>query len=372
MKKWLLVLLSALLLVMPMLSACSQARLNEAKQHYDPNYTIGIIKTTESERSSYIEFYNEELELVNAIWYPYGGLWTNSYSPSAQKDGLLYLIPRGLMGQHNDRKIISLNLTTGDVREYTVNQVAITSIAVDGNYIYTSNNHNFVGQVGRVDIETGKVKYFEFGSGVGSLFIQGSKLHASWIDLNETGIDSMGDDVEFISRLDQDLNPAYTVSLTDNSMGSLACISEAAQGEFYMTLTHKISDDSNVWLDNLYVCSSLDKGLRLLGECAHVTRSLLPYQDKLITVNSDENEGNNFIDIYNRHNGVLLLSLPIDYVPRRAVIDGDALYVQGFDCLVKYSIDGLTVTEIKRIGIPRIGSPTDADFHYLSGIFLNK
>ena len=371
-KKWLLVLLSALLLVMPILSSCSQAQINKAEQQYDPNYTIGIIKTTESERSSYIEFYNEDLELVNAIWYPYGGLWTNSGAPQAQKGSMLYLIPRGLIGQHHDRKVISLDLKTGDVREYVVDQVAIASLAVDNKYIYASNNLNAVGHIGRVDIDTGEVRYSELGSVAGNLFIHRDELYASWHDLGDSGFSAMDDDTKSLSTLDRNLKLVDTIDITASGNGDLSCVSETVGDEFYAAFSNRVSPESDFFNFDIYTCSNLQDGFRFLGKAAHEILYLLPYKDKLITINSDATRNNNFIDVYDRNDGALLHSLPTNYVPQRAVIDGDAFYVQGFDCLVKYNIDGLTITEVKRIDIPRIGSPTDADFHYLSGIFLNK
>ena len=139
-----------------------------------------------------------------------------------------------------------------------------------------------------------------------------------------------------------------------------------------MTLTHRADEESDVWIDDLFVCSTRSDGLRHIGECAHETRFLLPYQDKLITLNSDSSMRNNFIDIYDSQDGALLHSLPLDYIPMQGAIKGGLLYVQGFDCLVKYDINGSDVVEVKRLGIPRIGSPTDASSHYLSGIFLNE
>jgi hypothetical protein len=373
MRKLIPLLLTALLAAMPLLNSCRQAQLGKAEQQYDPGYTIGIIKTTEYEYSSYIEYYNQDLELVNAIRYPYAGLIPDSGAPAAQRDGKLYLIPRGLMTKQDDRKVISLDLKSGDIREYAVDLVAISGLAVDERYIYASNNLNAVGNIARVDIESGDVTYLELGSIAGKLFIHNKQLYASWTDLGTTGFSNMEDDAHFLSSLDQNLNLLQTIDITSSSFGSLGCVSEPAGDSQYMAFFSKPDPESNSFDCDIYSCASLEDGLDILCRSAHEPSCLLPYKETLITTNTDAaTDKINFIDIYDRHDGTLLYSLSLDYRPRQAVIDGDVLYVQGFDCLVKYSINGNTVAEQKRIGIPRIGSPTDADFHYLSGIFLNK
>jgi hypothetical protein len=149
-------------------SACSgnsndehSVQLKEAQSAYSQNYTFGVVRTAQSVYSSHIMFFDDELNLVNTIFYPYADLQPNFHRQSIIVNGKLWLIPVGVTGFKDDRRVISLDLLTGAIREYPINQIAITGLTADDQYVYTISNLNRVGHVGRIDMKTGGVKMLD-------------------------------------------------------------------------------------------------------------------------------------------------------------------------------------------------------------------
>jgi hypothetical protein len=355
-------------------TGCTQAQLNEAKEQYNPDYKIGVIKSTEAKHSSYIEYYDEDLNLVNAIWYPYAQLNTNYSSPPAQDDKFLYLVPCGLMGIESDRKVISLDLQNGTVREYYLNLPSISDLAIDKDYIYARNNMNYIGTVARIDIATGETKTVELGTVPSFMLTSNNRLYVSWWDAGDADFYASDDDRDYISCLTQELETLNTIGISEVGARTVGVASDIFNDFFYVALTfgdHNKGEKENHYI---YSYSLATNSLKLVAECANLPIGIVPHENSIITINefiidSSIKPDSGFIDIYDKTDGTLLNSVSLDYSPAQAIVDGDNLYVQGFDCLIKYHISGSTITELKRVDIPRIGSPADTSFHYLAGMF---
>ncbi|MDR0499746.1 MAG: hypothetical protein LBG97_00655 [Coriobacteriales bacterium] len=348
-------------------TGCTQAQLNEAKEQYNPDYKIGVIKTTTAERSSYIEYYDEDLNLVNVIWYPYAQLETNRNNVPAQRNDTLCLVPRGLIGRESDRKVITINLKNGEVREYPIDLVSIKDTAIDDRYIYAQNNLNNVGTVARVDISTGETATINIGTVPGFLLVHGENLYVHWIDLGNPGLYASDDDTFNLSRLNKNLDILSTFCLADVGASGVSGVSMIYDEKIYITMYFS-TENGEPSPENIYSYSLVNDTLEFVSKCEHKPSDIAVYNNELITVNRVELISG-FIDIYDRTDGTLLNTVLLDYSPDQMIIDGDNLYIQGFECLVKYHISGSTITELKRVDIPRIGSPADTSFHYLAGMF---
>lgn len=133
-------------------------------------YEVAVIETTSNKEKSLITYYNEKLEKVGSKYLKYAELGTNFYNPVYHKEEI-YIVPRGVQGEHNEKKVISLNLNTAEDTYYTVNKTNIICIAVNNKYLFAASNLNAVSYLTRTDFKEGKEKELAFNNEYLSLVV---------------------------------------------------------------------------------------------------------------------------------------------------------------------------------------------------------
>lgn len=134
------------------------------------HYEVAIIETTSNKKTSLVTYYDENLEKVGSKSLDYAELGNNFYSPIYQ-DNKVYIVPRGLQGEHNEKKVISMDLKTGEDAEYNVNKTNIICTAVNKNYLFTSSNLNAVSYLTRTDFKSKEEKELTFNEEYLSLIV---------------------------------------------------------------------------------------------------------------------------------------------------------------------------------------------------------
>jgi len=359
-----------------------------AEGFYNPDYTIGVVKTRDSAYSSYIEYYDEDLNLVNTLWYPYASLGDgSSYRPSISDDRL-WMIPRGLMWFQNTKKAISLGLTDGTVDEYTVDQISLDVLTVDDRYVYVTNDLNRIGHITRVDIETKEVKTVDLPDMVPlSLICNDSVLYVFCL-----GIVSDGSDAGWMIRYNTDLKELTRQNL--NELVGLPVtpgrISNVVGDRFFLFL-HNNDESSGYGSAFAYSCYVSDGRLELFKVFAQGGTTSFLIKDRLLIVlvagdalQPDEESGqvpNSRIDVYNMDSGELLYSLEIldfnlGYYSGGGVIRGDYLYLfssRWDGLLLKYQIsENGTLTEVVRTSFYTNHTPASPSSYYPSLIFSKE
>ena len=98
--------------------------------------TVGVIETSGNSKESRIYFYNQNLEKTATLPLEYASLGSIFYNPVIYEDEL-YLIPQGKTNVKDEKKVLKIELKSGNQKIYEINQLAMNSICVNDN----SNGH---------------------------------------------------------------------------------------------------------------------------------------------------------------------------------------------------------------------------------------
>ena len=102
---------------------------------------IGVIETSGNSKESRIYFYNQNLEKTATLPLEYASLGSIFYNPVIYEDEL-YLIPQGKTNVKDEKKVLKIELKSGNQKIYEINQLAMNSICVNDKNIYTCNTLN--------------------------------------------------------------------------------------------------------------------------------------------------------------------------------------------------------------------------------------
>lgn len=116
---------------------------------YKSDYSIGVIKSTQTLAGTDITYLDSELKTINTLNYPYGRMEGCSFYVPKVVNGVMYENPLGFGIEKNFGTIIGLDLNDGSVKEYPFNRVNITNYIVTDDYIYTISNLNSVTYIDR-------------------------------------------------------------------------------------------------------------------------------------------------------------------------------------------------------------------------------
>lgn len=125
------------------------------------DYSVAVIETTSNVEKSLVTYYDGNLKKINSKFLDYAELGTNFYNP-IYHDDQVYLVPRGLQGKHDEKKVISLNLADGENTEYDVNRNNIICAATNEDYLFAGSNLNAVSYLTRIKYEDKSEKEITF------------------------------------------------------------------------------------------------------------------------------------------------------------------------------------------------------------------
>ena len=124
---------------------------------------IAVVETTSNKEKSLITYYDNKLNAVGTKSLNYAELGSNFYRPVHYNEQV-YIVPRGLQGRHDEKKIISLNIKNGEDKEISVNKNNIICTAVNGDYIFAGSNLDAVSYLTRTNFNDGNEKEIAFNN----------------------------------------------------------------------------------------------------------------------------------------------------------------------------------------------------------------
>lgn len=206
------------------------------------DYKVAVIETTSNKEKSLITYYDEDLEKVGSKSFEYAELGSNFYSPEYQ-DEEIYIVPRGLQGNHNEKKVISLNLKTGNDTVYDVDKVNIICTAVNKKYLFAGSNLNAISYLSRIDLKDKKETDLSFNNEYLSLIAATDKYVFAFL--------SSTDDQNIYSKIN-----VYNVD-------SLELIKTIDITEYGINQTKYYLDKDNLYFSNAY--DKYDQQNNILG-----------------------------------------------------------------------------------------------------------
>jgi hypothetical protein len=331
-------------------------------------FEIAVIKTSELKRSSYIEYYDGNLELLSTQFLPYAALNSGALSRLVVSDGTLYTVEEGLAGRHDSRTAISLNLESGSVREYRIDQINLQQTAANGTYFFTTDNLNNVSHITRCDKATGETKTVEFNRELaGDIVANDSCLYS----INEPLDDNNGGPSLKVFNMDLDVVASYPVAPDDNASSPIMLHND----DFYFMswAGDGVSAERRFYLNRF---SSASKQIDTRIATDYCPSSFVFHDDLMIIshLTYGSSEGN-YLSVFDLQEDSFVNKVDLGYEAQQLLVRGDTLYVMGMDdakrgILAKYSITGSDITLEQKVEIPREGEH-DPTLHYLVGIFLN-
>lgn len=150
MRKISCIILSIISITLLALQGCAQKQIDISK------FTIGIIETNGTINKSRITFFDKNIDNKKSIDLPYASVGNIFYNPCIYKNNL-YVIPQGKSNSKDEKTVLKINLTDFSEKTFRINQLAMNSIAVTENYIYTCNTLNGTSYINKYNITNNTV-----------------------------------------------------------------------------------------------------------------------------------------------------------------------------------------------------------------------
>lgn len=151
------------------------------------DYEVAVVETTSNVRKSLISFYDEDLNKVYSKPLRYGELGSHFYRPEFLGDKV-FMVPTGIQGFDNDKKVISIDRLSGEIEEYRVDRNNIQCTAVSDEYLFAGSNLNFISYLTRTNFESKEVKEIEFKDEYLSLIVTSDKYVIAFLTSIKPGL----------------------------------------------------------------------------------------------------------------------------------------------------------------------------------------
>jgi len=114
---------------------------SDYESRYREGYALALVRTNDIRLGTFIEYYDDDLELLDKIEYPYGSMGNASANPVVS-NGVMYTPATGYTGLRNTHLFtIGLDLVSGAVHEYTGTFTGHSLVASD-DALYFAFHHD--------------------------------------------------------------------------------------------------------------------------------------------------------------------------------------------------------------------------------------
>lgn len=222
MRRFFVCLITVAVLVSISISGCATS---EGTENLLNNAKIGIIETQGTEEASRIVFYDADLEKITELPLQLATLGGIFYDPLVYKNNL-FAIPQGIANRKDGKSVIKLNLQNLSLSSFAIDQIAMNTLAVNDDYIFTCNTMNGTSYITRCTMETGDV---------GSIQLEGVYVsNIIWAYDRLCAFSSTLDgDKSQVHCYDENLDLVQTVDTTECGQGTYKA--QAYQGKIYFT-----------------------------------------------------------------------------------------------------------------------------------------
>jgi len=342
------------------------------KDAYPEDYAVAVVRTTEYFESSFIEFYDDDLNLIACIEYPYADL-ENRGEPVRTSQGVVYIAHRGKAFERQGNGVVGISLATGEATEYQLETPVAAAEATD-DYIFGIVDAVTTSYITRIDKNTGEqtVKAFEdcmFGfSAVG---------HGLLLIADDPLTGEVGD----LLVLDESLEEIDRFNL--GSLGVCHRIFAPIDNKFYFEAS-KYDPESGTYASTLNYYSLSDEQIHtVVSDYSYQTLSVLSHDSYLLVTQFDRNiDSANKILILDRetHEVVSIFSLPC--FPEFVELRGDSLYISGWyrdagqtNSLNKYRVEDAEVIKLDETQISteldELGTKQGSGY-FVTGLFFRE
>jgi hypothetical protein len=353
-----------------LLPLCGCSLLLPATERFSGNYEVAVIRTSDYTDPTYIEYYDNNLQLVGTGTYPYTCL-ENVYALPCVVDGVAYITHRGDKFFRNGAGIAGISTSTGEVQEYGGGG---GFLGATGSFLFSSGMG--IAYIAQTDIRTGEVQTYKFEEG-----------HTYTYGTDGTGVlisyDKMvRDDCELIYFSDI---AEIGAGVKAEGLGPVHFISNAIDGLFYFTAARYIvhDDETTEYDHTLNSFSPADGQIRTYLHSEHSLLHVADGGECLLVMQRDTNDAAaSKILIVDKVTGELIGECALPFYPRHISVHNGCLYVLGHykgaggsSCLYQYRIEGTTLIHmadtVMEEGLTRDGREKGTPY-FASGMFFSE
>lgn len=349
-----------ILIILVLILATILVSCKSKKQVYNNDYDIAIIETTGGDNHSSIYYYNNKLELINKYTLPYGTMGNIFYNPVIFNDKL-YSIPQGLANEKNLKRVIEFNLEDGGVEEYKIEQLAMNSLAVNSEYIYTCNTVNGISYINQYTLENDIVTSIDIPEVyISNLMVTDDLLYAFGTIKGENGMES------YIYVLDTKLTINEVINITSSGSSQYKAIFV----DNYLYFSNLMDNDDKPG-DTVSRLSLSNHEIENISLSTPYPSDLLVYNDILLIAHCNlvTNEGNT-ITFYNLEDESMQ-EVTFTHPVTQINIKEDFLYIFDGNKLYQYELNKDKVSELKLIKeVVLKGNEKSDNYNYISGFYV--
>ena len=188
---------------------CTRCGKETSNNYNWEDVQIGIIETNGNEKNSEIKFYNKELKEISQLPIEDATLGNIFHNPIVYQD-FLYVIPQGYAYSKDEKKVLEVNLKNLEKKEYKIDQLAMNSICVNNEFIYTCNTLNGDSYINQCNKKNEKVRSKKIKSiYISKLVCDESNIYAFGTSLERSKVRS------YIFLYDQNLKLKDKIDITE-------------------------------------------------------------------------------------------------------------------------------------------------------------
>ena len=343
-------IISILIFLMVLLVGCSQ---NKPVKISTEDISVGIIETRGDKEKSRIIFFDEEMNEIGEIPLSFATVGNIFYTPLISENEL-YVIPQGYANKKDEETVLKIALKNLSVEEYTIEQLAMNSIATNQDFIYTCNTLNGSSYINKCNKDNNKTENIVIPETyISKLLYVGNKLYA--FGTANTVNDTM---LSYLYVYDDKLNLQEKIDISKCGADQYKAIEY--NGDIFFTSLADSKDQPTKIVGKI---STTDNSIELIQLSQNYPFDLAIYDNKLFITH---------FDVVQRTGGGLSIYdldtkqqkyYELNHGAEQMAIANDKLYVLA-DWII-YVYDAKTIELIENVDIPQM----DSDFSYLSGIF---
>jgi hypothetical protein len=341
------------------------------KDAYPQDYAIAVVRATEYFESAFIEYYDEELELVACMEYPYADL-ENRMEPPFSSEGVVYIAHRGKAFERMGCGVVGISLETGEATEYSL-ETPVSMAAATKDYIFGLVDAGSASYITRIDKDTGEYYKQRFADVLFRSIAVGE-------DFLLVASDPLEGEADELLVIDESLEITQRISLEE--LESCYRIAEPIGDRFYFgAATYNTNEGTYAGTLNYY--STSDRQIHtILSGYSCLTLDVFAHDGYLFVVQFDvNNDQENKVLVLDQNTYEIVGVLPLPFQPTHTVQKDDLLYLAGYyketgrDGLIKYRIEGTQLTQLHESSlnqeVTELGDRQRSGY-FVSGLFFKE
>lgn len=340
----------AVVLLMLLLEGCAQEKTTEISTE---TISVGVIETSGSQKKSRILFFDTEMKEVGELPLKFATVGNIFYNPLVWENKL-YVIPQGYANQKDEKAVLEIALENLDVEIYTINQLAMNSVAANEEFIYTCNTVNGSSYINKCDKVNNKTESIEIPKVyLSKLLYSGGGLYAFGTDFVKNGAA-----LSYLYVYDDQLNLQEKIDISQCGTGQYKAIEH--YGSIYFTSLADSKDQPTKIVGKMNIS---DHSIERIELNQYYPLDLAIYDNKLFISHFDVIQrtggGLSIYDLDTKQQEYYELNHGVEQME----IANGRLYVLADWKIYVYHADTMELTQ--SVDITQMGR----DFSYLSGIF---